>query len=230
MVRIPVPECFSLVWGAAGRAILAHLSPEEIEANYASADRVSPTGKRLFTLRWLMKELERVRANGFAFAEGELFSSETVAVAAPFFGPNAQVVGSLSIVVPTFRFSESALGPLSARLLEATEQLSRILGAVGARQIPELGGKPGSGKACAKARSAKCPDAGQTAGKRRPGPSTPKKSRSPAATANGSPELILRSAHPTHVKEYFEKGKENARQQPDDRNSGVPSPAARNQH
>jgi DNA-binding IclR family transcriptional regulator len=134
--RIQILERHSLGWGAAGRAILAHLTPDEIERSIAETPRVSRTGKTLPPPSRLKKELEEVRANGYAFARGEFISSETVAIAAPLFGPGHRVIGELCIVMPAFRFRDEMLAPFAVKLMQTTEQLSMLLGASGAS--PEL--------------------------------------------------------------------------------------------
>lgn len=135
--KIGMLERHSLVWGAAGRAILAHMQPDEVERALAEAPPRSTTGKQLPASNHLMKDLEQVRANGFAFARGELLSPETIAVAAPLFGAGQRVVGELCIIAPASRFADNMLAPVSSKLIETTRQLSALLGAsVGSTTTP----------------------------------------------------------------------------------------------
>lgn len=127
-MRTQTPDRHSLVWGAAGRAMLAHLTEEEIKAAYDSASPTSITGKPLFSRRWLKNELEGVRANGFAVSYGELLTAESVAIAAPFFGPNRQVLGALGVVMPDFNFSEDMIGSISSKIIQTTRQLTSMFG------------------------------------------------------------------------------------------------------
>ncbi|HXF55098.1 MAG TPA: IclR family transcriptional regulator, partial [Hyphomicrobiaceae bacterium] len=93
----PVLETRALCFGAAGRAILAHLPAADIEQIYAESPQVSPTGKPLPPYAELLCDLEKIRADGFAFARGELLSTDTAAVAAPFFGQQRRVMGALCV-------------------------------------------------------------------------------------------------------------------------------------
>jgi DNA-binding IclR family transcriptional regulator len=127
--RIQMLERHSLVWGAAGRAILAYLPPEDVERAFADAQQNSTTGVPLPSFQRLTEELERVRLNGYAFARGEFLSSETIGIAAPLFGPAQTIIGNMSVIVPSFRFSDGMMGPMATKLLQTTEQLSAMLGA-----------------------------------------------------------------------------------------------------
>jgi DNA-binding IclR family transcriptional regulator len=127
--RLQMLERHSLVWGAAGRAILAYMTSDDIERAFADAPQTSTTGVALPSFTRLTKELEQIRLDGYAFARGEFLSTETVGIAAPLFGPGQNVIGDLSIIIPNFRFSDEMLIPISTRLLEITKQLSAMLGA-----------------------------------------------------------------------------------------------------
>lgn len=131
--RLQMLERHSLVWGAAGRAILAYMEPDEIKRVFAQAPPTSLTGRPLPSFAQLTKELERIRACGYAVGRDE-FLADTIGIAAPLFGPGERVVGELGIIMPAFRFRDDMLESLSAKLLQTTQQLSAMLG--GARPPP----------------------------------------------------------------------------------------------
>ncbi|MCF8475445.1 MAG: IclR family transcriptional regulator [Pseudolabrys sp.] len=127
--KMQLLERHSLVWGAAGRAILAHMEPSNVERAFKEAPIHSTTGKPLPSMSRLMKDLMKVREDGFAFARGEFVSEDTVGVAAPLFGAGGKILGELCIVLPAYRFDEGMLKPISTSLIRATEQLSGLMGA-----------------------------------------------------------------------------------------------------
>lgn len=127
-MKTQTPDRHSLVWGAAGRSMLAYLTEEEIKAAYDGASPTSITGKPLFSRRWLKTELESVRTKGFAIAHGELLTAESVAIAAPFFGPNRQVLGAIGVVIADFNFSEEMIGRISSRIMQTTRELTSLFG------------------------------------------------------------------------------------------------------
>jgi DNA-binding IclR family transcriptional regulator len=112
--RISLHEPVSVLWGASGRAILAFLPPEIAEQLGRSAGR-SPTGKAPLSLRELKKEMETIRANGYAVNKrGEKIAGAS-GVSAPIFGMGGRVLGCLSLTIPEVRYpqgKEAALGNL----------------------------------------------------------------------------------------------------------------------
>jgi len=124
----PILENRALGFGAAGRAILAHLPATDIEKIYSESPPVSPTGKRLLSYNALLLDLERVRAAGYACATGELLSIDTAAVAAPFFGPQRRIIGALCVIVPLVRYNEGLFETIRSRLVTAAGRLTALSG------------------------------------------------------------------------------------------------------
>ena len=129
----PILENRALGFGAAGRAILAHLPAADIERIHAESPPVSPTGKRLPAYDALLRDLEKIRAAGYAFASGELLSIDTVAVAAPFFGQQRRVMGALCVIVLTPRFNERLFELVKSSLIGAVGRLTMLSGG---RRLP----------------------------------------------------------------------------------------------
>ena len=136
-LRARSQERYSLVWGAGGRVILAHMSKDEIKAAFDATAAASITGKPLFSYRWLLKELEQIRSKGFAVSYGELLSADSVAIGAPVFGPNQQILGAVAVIMPTFHFSEEMIEPVSTKVKQAATQISQLFGG-GIQLIPEV--------------------------------------------------------------------------------------------
>lgn len=102
----------SLLVGAHGHAITAHL-PEEL------VDALKPSHA-------IRETLAEVRGRGYAVSNGEL-ETGTTGVAAPIIDASGHAIASLGVVAPTPRLADPlALGP---RIVEATRQISRLLGA-----------------------------------------------------------------------------------------------------
>lgn len=88
--RIPA-HCSSM-----GKAMLAHLPPDELEDHLASADLTACTSNSIKTLAEFRETLEIVRAKGVAFNIEEL-AVGLRAVAAPIFDQNGRVVAAINV-------------------------------------------------------------------------------------------------------------------------------------
>lgn len=104
--------------GASGRAILAFLDDPQ---NYLP-DTISSAFREAF-----LRELNRVREIGYATSRDELIRG-AVAVAAPFFGANGRVLGSLAVFGPSVRLNQERIDTIASELVEGTRDLSRALG------------------------------------------------------------------------------------------------------
>jgi DNA-binding IclR family transcriptional regulator len=115
-------------FGAAGLVLLAY-QPE------TSLDQILPADKlEAFTV-WSMtdpseyrRRLAAIREHGFAIEKGEAFPDVT-AMAAPIFDHQGTVVAAAAIVAPTHRVPDDRIGILLNKLMEATNRISRELGA-----------------------------------------------------------------------------------------------------
>lgn len=110
----------SLVLGASGRSILAHM-------NLTPQDLMSFAGDRALDAQKYMKKLGQTRERGYETSRDELIQG-AVAVAAPFFDGAGNVAGSMSIFGPSTRMSPQAIEACSRLLVAATNDLSRALG------------------------------------------------------------------------------------------------------
>ncbi len=115
-------------FGAAGLVLLAY-QPESI------LNKILPPNKlEAFTV-WstvdpveYKRRLRGVREHGYAIERGEAFPDVT-ALAAPIFDFQGKIVAAATIVAPTHRVPDDRIGVLLKKLLEATNQISRELGA-----------------------------------------------------------------------------------------------------
>lgn len=88
---------------ATGKAILAMLSPDELDQYFAQSDRVRFTGHTIVDEAGLRTELDRIRASGFAEAEEESTPGISSIGAPILIGGVA--AGGIGIAVPSIRFT-----------------------------------------------------------------------------------------------------------------------------
>jgi IclR family acetate operon transcriptional repressor len=111
----------------AGKVLLAHRSPPEIEAYLAHEPLSRRTPRTLTTPARLREELARVRAQGYAVDDGEL-DPEVRCIAAPIFDHTGAGLAAISISGPASRFDEARLQQVLPALLRATAELSSRVG------------------------------------------------------------------------------------------------------
>ncbi|MEM8782318.1 MAG: IclR family transcriptional regulator [Planctomycetota bacterium] len=129
MYHIEMHRPASLVWGASGRAILAHLSEADFARAYAAEGPSPARGERLPGRRTLKQDLETVREQGFAISHGQKLP-DARGIAAPVFGPDG-VVGSLCLTSPRQRLADRDAAKIARRIAEHAARLSHQLGAPG---------------------------------------------------------------------------------------------------
>lgn len=109
----------SVVLGASGRVILAFV-PEPrryLEGKVPEAQ-----------VGTYLQELARVRAAGYAISRDELIKG-AVAIAAPVFAGDAQVLGSMAVYGPSVRVDDAQVERCAALLRDAARELSAQAGA-----------------------------------------------------------------------------------------------------
>jgi len=118
-------QCY---FGSAGLLLLAY-QPSTV------VDEILPTDKlEAFTV-WsttdpseFRRRLVGVREHGYAIEKGEAFPDVT-GLAAPIFDHEGKIVATASIVAPTHRVPDERIGQLLKKIVDATTQISRELGA-----------------------------------------------------------------------------------------------------
>jgi DNA-binding IclR family transcriptional regulator len=111
---------------AAGKTLLAHLSPAELEQVLPDhLERFAPN--TITDLDQLRRELATVRQQGYAVAREELEEGLN-AVAAPIYDHTNSVIAAAGVAGPAYRITPELMPRLSAQLLEVTLQISGRLG------------------------------------------------------------------------------------------------------
>ncbi len=115
-------------FGAAGQVLLAY-QPEAVVNKILPSTRLEA-----FTV-WstvdpaeYKRRLCSVREHGYAIERGEAFPDVT-ALSAPIFDHEGKIVAAAAIVAPTHRVPDDRIGDLLKKLTEATNRISRELGA-----------------------------------------------------------------------------------------------------
>lgn len=109
---------------AVGKAILAHLPSERVEAILADELTVE-TPNTITDAETLRAELDAIRERGLAFNRGETISG-LVGVGAPIVDPSGGVAGAISVIGPAKRLDEEYLQGELADLLTRSANIVEI--------------------------------------------------------------------------------------------------------
>jgi len=109
-----------------GKVLLAGLSNAELETRLLRR-LASCTPRTITDSAALRREIDRVRANGYATAAEEL-EVGFVAVAAPIRSVDGDVVAAIGVGGPKGRFSSAIVGEIAEKLPPAADEVSERLG------------------------------------------------------------------------------------------------------
>ncbi len=124
---IPLGDRAPIHATAAGKAILAHLPPDQIEDYLSTAELKPLTKKTVTNVRSLRRELEAIRSGATAYSREE-HNEGVIAMGSPVFDLNGQVAASIVVPVPTIRFNAKKEKKIEGLLREASFNLSHLLG------------------------------------------------------------------------------------------------------
>lgn len=108
-----------------GKVLLSGADPSEVEAQAGELRRF--TANTITTTQSLGRELDEVRARGYAIAIDELEIGLT-AIAAPIRNSHGDIIASMSVSGPTFRIDARRLPQLANAVMHAAEDVSLRLG------------------------------------------------------------------------------------------------------
>lgn len=131
---------------AVGKAILAHLAPEEARRIVAEAGLPAFTGATITDPGALERELAEVRAQGYALDRSE-HESSTYCVGAPVLDHRGRTIGSCSVSGSDPEIVRGRLPELAGRVTGVAEEISRRMGFVPARtsQVAAGAARPSPG-------------------------------------------------------------------------------------
>lgn len=111
--------------GSAGRALLAFLEPQEVDALMDGVPLDAPGRGPMTSLSALHEELARVRERGYALSEGERVRGAS-AVSVPVHGPTG-VIAALSVLGPAGRFTLEKRLAAVAQLIAAASEIGQSI-------------------------------------------------------------------------------------------------------
>ncbi len=129
LARTAIGDRVHLHCTSTGKAILAFLSPEEVQRIVAQAGLPAFTEHTLTTLDRLLPELEESRRRGYAL-DREEHELGTFCVGSPIFDEQGQVIGSCSISGPDPAIVAARLPDFSAAVRYTAQEVSRRMGFV----------------------------------------------------------------------------------------------------
>jgi DNA-binding IclR family transcriptional regulator len=112
---------------AVGKAIAANLPREEQAEVIGRLAMIKTTPASITSRRRLKAHLEEVRQQGYALNEEEE-SIGIHGIAAPVYGHRGEVVASVCITIPSYRFEASKLASYAAGVVDAANAISRRMG------------------------------------------------------------------------------------------------------
>ncbi|OWV87631.1 hypothetical protein ATY78_03790 [Rhizobium sp. R635] len=108
---------------AAGKAVLAHLRDDEVDAMFEKTVLARLTDRTIVSLPFLRMQLNEIRARGWALDDEEQVAGMRC-VAAPIMDKDGLPVAALSLTGPKSRFDASSLKGLSVLVIDAARGVS----------------------------------------------------------------------------------------------------------
>jgi IclR family acetate operon transcriptional repressor len=109
---------------ASGKAVLAYLRPDQLDAIVARLHPELGRTTRAAELAALSDQLAEVRLHGYAF-DDEDFEEGVCCVAAPYFGPGGRIAGAIAASCPALR-RERLLTEVRSKVIEAAERVTEF--------------------------------------------------------------------------------------------------------
>ncbi|TAK28555.1 MAG: IclR family transcriptional regulator [Chloroflexota bacterium] len=113
--------------GASGKIVLAYLSPSQREETIDRLTQDPRVAEGEPGSAELRESLEEIRRHGYAESFGEVVQGVR-SIGVPLFDRSGQVIGSLGIVGPAFRFNDDRRAEAVALLKQAAAHISAELG------------------------------------------------------------------------------------------------------
>ena len=124
---IDIGEIAPLHATAAGKAILAFFSDDDLKRYFSSVKLNPLTPKTITDKKILTDQLQQISAGAIAYSMRE-YDEHIIAMAAPIFDLHHRVAASITVPVPVVRFNSEKENIIEPALKTAAESLSRQLG------------------------------------------------------------------------------------------------------
>jgi DNA-binding IclR family transcriptional regulator len=123
---MPVGQRSPLYCGGSSKAILAFSDEETMERVFARPFRKF-TGNTITGRKAMREEILRIRERGYAVSHGERVEGIT-SVSVPVFHPGGQLAGSLTVSVPTARYTKILMEKVLREISAASAGITRGMG------------------------------------------------------------------------------------------------------
>ncbi len=110
-----------------GKAIMAHLSPSEINRIISERGLKKITEHTITDTKVMIQELEEIRNRGYAIDNME-HEDHLRCIGAPIFNSRNEAIASISISGPTSRVISELVPEIAPRVIYAAQEISRKLG------------------------------------------------------------------------------------------------------
>jgi len=142
MARTAVGNRAHLHATSLGKAMLAHLPEDELEAIVARTGLQAYTEATITDMDALMADLERTRERGYAVDAGG-YEHSSYCIAAPIFDARGQVIAACSVSGRDPALVEDQLAVIAPQVSHTAQEISRRMGFVPSRQalVVTLNGK-----------------------------------------------------------------------------------------
>jgi DNA-binding IclR family transcriptional regulator len=124
--------------GASGKPILAFLPDDDIE-RFLRKPLARLTEHTLVDADQLRRQIRLIRKRGYATSRSERVQGAATGIGAPVFGPKGQVVGSVVVTIPSFRWRNDRLDRTADTVVRYARRVSGLLD-------PKLARRSGSAK------------------------------------------------------------------------------------
>ncbi len=111
---------------AVGKAILAYLTSEELEALLPALDLSAGTARAMHSKEDLRRRLTEVREAGYAIEDGEEVEGVRC-VAAPIRGDGGRVVASVGVIQLQSQLGDERLPVVAAELMRTAESIAQVV-------------------------------------------------------------------------------------------------------
>lgn len=115
--ELPVNSTISLAWGSLGRAMLAHLLPEDIDAVLLKDSKGPLSRSSLPSRKKMLSELAVIRARRHAVYHSPAMS--IAGISAAVVHADGRVIGSVGVIMPATRFTSRVQESYRPRSLRA---------------------------------------------------------------------------------------------------------------
>ena len=125
--RVRENEALTVLTGASGLSISAHLPQDVIDQIYEESRQESDVRKAISSRKALNDELVRIREQGYAITYGKRIPG-AVGIFSGFFDGSGSVMGCIGFTIPEQRYSKSLLPKLAGTVSDVALKISESMG------------------------------------------------------------------------------------------------------